>query len=216
MKPLVQTVNQKLISSNIKNKKGQIVCDLAGISFYINNRDILGGIIQQWLGEFLDANKIKWSPPKNSQTWPDIILNNGDHLEVKCFDADESPGFDLANFGSYINSLLITPERLDDDYIIIGYQFDGQNLSIQDFWIKNIWEITGPSDTHFLNLQVKRDIVYNIRPKNWRNSNVVTFKNRREFVLALSQAVEKFDYGTSKVWFKKVEDLYKIKTSKVL
>ena len=213
MKPLVNTIFQLLNTSNVKGQQGQITCSLAGVNFYIDNRDILGGIIQQWFGEWLTVNKIKWSPPKNSQTWPDFILSNGNHLEVKCFNYEESPGFDVANFGAYINSLLLTPERLDDDYIVFGYKFDGINLSIADIWVKNIWELTGPSNTHFLNLQVKRNQVNNIRPKNWRNPSVTMFRSRREYVVALSKAVEKFGMGAASAWFAKVEALYKVKTS---
>lgn len=213
MRPLVKTILTTLENDNVKKKKGQISCTLAGVSFYVDNRDILGGIIQQWFGEWLNVQKIKWTPPKNSQTWPDFILANGNHLEVKCFNYDESPGFDVANFGAYINSLLIHPERLDDDYIVFGYKFDGVNLWIEDYWVKNIWELTGPSDSHYLNLQVKRNQVNNIRPKNWRNPSVKMFGNRKQFVTALSLAVEKFGMGNSTKWLNSVEQAYKLKTS---
>lgn len=155
----------------------------------------------------MTSKNISWSPPQNSQSWPDFTLIKNTHLEVKCFNAEESPGFDIANFGSYVTSLLSVPERLDDDYIIFGYKFDGRNLSIADYWIKNVWELTGPSDTHFLNLQVKKGQVYNIRPKNWRGAGTI-FNNRREFVIALSKAVEKFGYGQTNKWLTAVEAKY--------
>lgn len=207
MRPAVQSISNQLSSSNIKHLQGQITCSLAGVNFYIDNRDILGGIIQQWFGEWMTSKNISWSPPQNSQSWPDFTLINNTHLEVKCFNAEESPGFDIANFGSYVTSLLSVPERLDDDYIIFGYKFDGRNLSIEDYWIKNVWDLTGPSDTHFLNLQVKKGQVYNIRPKNWRGAGTI-FNNRREFVTALSKAVQKFGYGQTNEWFSAVEAKY--------
>jgi hypothetical protein len=204
MNPKVKYILDTLDSSNVKNQNGNISCTLAGVSFYIDNRDILGGIIQSWFGEWLSTKNIEWHAPKNSQTWPDFTLEDGVHLEVKCFNYQESPGFDIANFGSYVTSLLEVPERLNDDYIVFGYTFDGVNLSITDYWVKHVWELTGPSPTHYLNLQVKKGQAYNIRPKNWRGSGEI-FKNRKDFVIALSKAVEKFDFGSASDWLQKVE-----------
>jgi hypothetical protein len=217
MRPVVQTLFTALNRSNIKNVPGQMLCrNLAGLSFNINNRDIIGGVLQQWVGEWMNVNHITWSVPTNTQSFPDFILANNTHLEVKTFNYDESPGFDIANFGSYINSLLVTPERLDDDYLIIGYKFNGRDLTIVDYWFKNVWELTGPSNTNFLSAQVKGGRVYNIRPKDWRNSNNA-FNSRKDFVTALSKAVQKFDYHNSGVtWFGDVANLYHQKTGNQL
>jgi type II restriction enzyme len=215
MNSIVKSILDELNNSNIKNKKGQITCNLAGVTFYIDNRDILGGIIQSWFGEWMSTKKIEWHAPVNSQTWPDFTLKGGVHLEVKCFNYDESPGFDIANFGSYVTSLLDVPQRLNDDYIVFGYVFDGVNLSIKDYWVKHVWELTGPSPTHFLNLQVKKGQAYNIRPKNWRGNGEI-FQNRKDFVVALSKAVEKFGFGTANDWLNKVEKKFQATTNSQL
>lgn len=216
MRPAVQTLFNLLNKSNVKNNPGQIICNnLSGLTFTINNRDILGGILQQWVGEWMTANKIHWAGPTNTQSWPDFTLANNTHLEVKTFNYDESPGFDIANFASYTNSLQATPERLDDDYLILGYRFNGKDLEIIDYWIKNVWELTGPSNTNYLSLQVKNQRVYNIRPKDWRNS-YNGFQSRKDFVNALADAVQKFGYGNSVTWLNSVSTLYQKHTGNQL
>lgn len=215
MNQIIASVLKKLDDSEIKDKKGQIICELAGISFYLDNRDILGGVIQSWFGEWMTSKNIAWKGPENSQTWPDFILNNNAHLEVKCFNNAESPGFDIANFTSYGDSLTEVPERLDDDYIVFGYHFDGANLSIANYWVKKVWELTGPSPLHFLNLQVKKNQPYNIRPKNWRGSGEI-FSSRKDFVVAISKARKKFGIGNTSNWLQEVEKAYKQKTNQDL
>jgi len=215
MKSSVQYIIDALNNSDVLEKKGQIVCDLAGIKFIVNNRDILGGIIQTWFDVWMTSKNIKHSSPENSQTWPDFYLDGNIHLEVKSFNYQEGPGFDIANFSSYIRSLTEQSERLNDSYLIFGYIFDGNNLSIKEYWLKNVWEITGPSEKHHLSLQVKQNRVSNIRPKDWRTNKSV-FKNRRDFVIALSKAAEKFGFCNQTDWFNAVEKDFKNKTKSKL
>ncbi len=85
-------------------------------------------------------------------------------MEVKSFDYDASPNFDIANFMTYRNSLLSHPYRLDSNYLIIGYSMKGFNIEIKDVWLKKVWEITGPMANYGLNLQVKYGEIVNIRP----------------------------------------------------
>jgi hypothetical protein len=49
-----------------------------------------------------------------------IIGSDGFILQVKSFDWDRGPGFDLANFDSYCNSLLESSYRIDSDYLIFN------------------------------------------------------------------------------------------------
>ena len=113
-------------------------------------------------------------------------------MEFKSFDASASPNFDLANFDAYTRRLLTNAECLDTDHLIFSYHLAGNQVRIVDFWIKKIWQMTGPSNTNILSLQVKQGSPVNIRPKNWRSPRVSLFTSRREFVSALDQALQRF------------------------
>ena len=85
-----------------------------------------------------------------------------------------------------------------------------------DFWVKKIWEMAGSSDTNILNLQVKQNIPVNIRPKNWRSPRVELFETRREFVVALNAALQRFHPSRHPNWLNDVCSDYQRKTGQVL
>jgi type II restriction enzyme len=124
----------------------------------------------------------------NSQKFPDYYIGNDNALlEIKSFDASASANFDLANFDSYCKSVANLPSRTNADYIIFSYILNGSKLNIQNIWIKKIWEITCPSARYPLKTQVKRDIIYNIRPSSWyaKNPKFKSFTNKESFIKAL-------------------------------
>ena len=162
-------------------------------------------------------NNIQFTKPANTQAWPDLILlPQGEDLEVKAFDYAKSPNFDIANFDAYTRSLLQHPERLDTEHIIFGYTSSGTSIKITDFWLKKAWQMTGPSKTNFLNLQVKQKIPVNIRPKNWRSNRAKIFNSRREFVVQLDNALRHFHPNRHQNWFQQVESAYLQKVGKPL
>ncbi|OTG91763.1 hypothetical protein B9T24_15730 [Acinetobacter sp. ANC 4654] len=210
--PLLQ--RQGLIGSSVT-----FAFTFLGVNVEISNKDVIGGLLEDWFGNWMTANNIGWNRPANRQKWPDFILANGKDLEFKSFDGTAAPNFDLANFNTYIRSLLTEPERLDTDHIIVEYSLaSGGVVTITNFWVKKIWEMTGPSAKNILNLQVKDGVVTNIRPKNWRSSRagMTFFTNRRDFVIALDQALTKFRPQTYPNWFTTVEQEYLLKTGQVL
>jgi type II restriction enzyme len=82
----------------------------------------------------VSKKNIDFEENTNSQTFPDFLLDKDDHkkglLEVKSFDFDRGPGFDLANFDSYCNSLLENAYRIDSNYLILAYQMNDGVISI--------------------------------------------------------------------------------------
>ena len=71
---------------NLKNKKGRISFDLAGISLNIIQTDTVGKSIQEWLKEYLVQNNYTFREPQNTQVFPDFFVSNSiyeDFLEVK-------------------------------------------------------------------------------------------------------------------------------------
>lgn len=209
---LVQEIYQKVISQNIKESSGSIIFNLGGLSVTLETMDIVGGAIQNWFGEWMKKEKIRFSEPENTQSFPDFTVGKFDYLEVKCFNYSAGPAFDIANYGAYINSLLIHPERLNASYLIFGYSMTNKIIKIEETWLKNIWEISGPSPTNVLEIQKKRDEPVNIRPKKWYSKGVQTFTTRRQFVEALHKSALKFQYPNThnKDWLKTLEKQYKI------
>lgn len=208
----LQRIINLLQQQQIVGQSIQINFSFAGVTLPVESKDIVGTVIQSWLSSWMSQNNIQHSGGVHTQSWPDFILADASHLEVKAFDGDSSPNFDVANFDTYTRSLLTHPERLDTDHLIFEYRAHNGRIVLSNFWVKKIWEITGPSDTNILNLQVKQETVHNIRPKNWRNPRVSVFRSRRDFVTALAGAQARFHPERAVGWFQQVEAAYQRST----
>jgi hypothetical protein len=204
--------------SGIEGSTGNIRIELAGLSVELETKDIVGGAIQEWFENWLLSKKIKFNKPTNTQSFPDFLIEKKTFLEVKCFDSSRGPAFDIANYGSYVDSLLTIPERLDASYLIFSYSMFGTTLKIEEIWLKNIWEIAGPSPTNILEVQKKRGTPYNIRPKPWYAPTSRNFSSREEFVEALHLSALKFSSPPSHFedWLLVVRELYLNKTGNAL
>jgi len=208
-----------LQAQNLIGSSGVISFNLLGVNVHVSTKDVIGGLLQDWFGNWMTVNGFSWQPGPNAQSWPDFILGDGTHLEFKAFDGTASPNFDLANFDAFTRSLLTEPERLDTDHLVFEYFLQtGGVVTINNIWVKKIWEMAGPSDTNILNLQVKQGVPVNIRPKNWRsNSPRITFFGQRlDFVIALDQALQHFYPNRHVNWLTTVQQNYLIRTGQVL
>lgn len=188
-----------LIEKGILEFHGEITFKLGETEAIIKTRDTIGNSLQSWLGQWLDDNGFYYSEPDNTQEFPDFYLHpeklQENMLELKTFNYDASPAFDIANFESYCQSLRTKPFRLNADYLIMGYEMDSHTgeISIRNIWLKKIWQIAGKSAKFPLRTQVKRDMIYNIRPIVWySHSDSCRFNNAEEFVEAI--------YGTLKLY----------------
>ncbi|PIN84757.1 MAG: restriction endonuclease [Candidatus Diapherotrites archaeon CG11_big_fil_rev_8_21_14_0_20_37_9] len=201
-------------------EKGNILFSLKGISVTIKSKDVIGNIIQDWFAGWLDSKGIYYSLPTNTQKFPDFHLSKGNSqiglLEIKAFDRNAGPNFDIANFESYCRSLKSNAYRLDADYLIFGYQMDSSfDIEISDIWLKKIWEISGSSEAYPVKIQQKQAIIYNLRPSNWYSNGKLRyppFKSKVEFVLALNDTLNKYPKTkpTSKGWLKVVNENYRL------
>jgi len=177
--------------------KGGIKFSLGRYSVQINSKDGIGGLIEEWLGIWCDSNGFNIRRPRlgTSQTFPDYFVGSNRHLlEIKTFNDEASPAFDLANFDSYCKSVADTPSRVDADYLIMSYKLNGGLLSIERVWLKKIWEITSPSARWALKTQTKKSVIYNIRPATWYASNLKygVFQSKEDFVEALFKTQEQY------------------------
>ena len=177
----------KLIESGIVGANGATYFELHGIKTLVQDKSVIGNIIQEWLASFMKKHKITFAVPDNSQEFPDYFVeeSNGDHglLEVKCF--KKSPNFDVANFMAYCRSLSDEPRRLDAQYLIFEYAPSKDGIAIKNLWLKKVWEITGASERSAVKIQWKQNQAVNIRPATWysQRSEYPPFATRKTMCL---------------------------------
>lgn len=176
----------------IKNKIGSVEIRLGNITAKYNGKDAVGDLLQEWLGEWMKSKNYYYRTKENTQEFPDFLLSESDikdFLELKTFNANASPAFDIANFDSYCTSLLTIPERIEADYLIFSYKMEDTELSIDNVWLKKIWEMSSPSGKNPIKLQVKRNQIYNIRPCTWYSKRLKfqPFTNKKDFLNAISK-----------------------------
>lgn len=170
---------------------------IGGLSIEVESKDGIGGLIEEWFGAWCISKGFKITNPKllgSSQEFPDYYVGEDKAmLEIKAFNRDAGPNFDIANFESYCSSLAAKPQRIQSDYLIFGYRLNGASLRITDIWLKKIWEITTSSDRYALKTQIKRDVIYNIRPAVWYSDRSrKTFSNADEFVDAVYETQKEY------------------------
>ncbi|MDY0118727.1 MAG: NgoBV family restriction endonuclease [Bacilli bacterium] len=179
-----------LLDIDWKIEKGRIEFKMADIRSTVKTTDIIGFVLQNWIKDFLNKNNVYYREPHNTQSFPDFYLcekDNKNLLEIKSFIYDNGPAFDIANFESYCDSISNESFRLDADYLIFGYGIDENGLiEIKEIRLKKIWEIAGTSQRFPLKTQVKRDVIYNIRPNtDFKNNKKGPFSNENQFIEAL-------------------------------
>ena len=225
MKISAEQLYQKLVTNyKLIGQTGRITFTLKDITVKIETKDSVGNLIQEWLKEWMKGEKIDFEENPNTQTFPDIFLDINDHkkglLEIKTFDFDRGPGFDLANFDSYSNSLLTNAYRIDSDYLILAYQMAGSEIVIKNIWLKKIWELSGASSTYPLKVQEKKKVIYNIRPIIWysERSKFGAFESKEEFLKALNETRYQYakTHHDNSHWLKTVIKNYKAHTGSVL
>ncbi len=214
-----------LLEDKITNQTGEFRIDFAGINTKVSQKSGVGDLFQEWFSAWLDSKNIWYRTKSNTQEFPDFLLDESDQenlLEVKVFNNDASPNFDVANFLAYINSLTTNAYRLDAKYLIFGYTLNNNgDFQIKNIWLKEIEEITGKSQRYPIKCQVKSDVIVNIRPITWfsqRGQN--PFHSKREFVNALKQTINQYNHTKDlekyKRWFSQVKKKYYEQTGKEL
>ena len=194
MKLSGEELHHKLVNEyKIIGEKGIINFSLKDLTISIETKDTVGNLLQEWLKAWLMKEEVEFEENANSQVFPDFYLDKHNKklglLEVKSFDWDRGPGFDLANFDSYCNSLLSSAYRLNSYYLIFAYQMNGSEITIINVWLKKIWELACPSGTYPLKVQEKKSVIYNIRPSTWysERTKIKPFNSLEEFLSALNE-----------------------------
>jgi type II restriction enzyme len=191
-----QVFNKLMLEDKILEEEGQIKFHFANVDIIVKQKDVVGNIIQEWLQGWLNKNGIDYAPNENSQMPPDFYLNvndkTADLLEVKAFNRNATPGFDIADFRMYEEELIDKPYMLYVDYLIFGYEMSDEGIvTIKDLWLKKVWEITRRMEDWPINLQVKSGVVHKIRPGVWysEKNKMPMFKCVEDFLSAIEQTV---------------------------
>lgn len=217
MKIKAHELFDKLVNEyDLIGQEGRIDFILKGLKVSVKTKDSVGNLFQEWLKEWFNSNNIEYNQNPNSQVFPDFYLNPDntqiDLLEIKMFDKFRGPGFDIANFDSYCNSLITQSYRLDSDYLIFSYSMVNSIIKIENIWLKKIWEISGPSGPYPIKLQVKKDVIYNIRPIIWYSdkSTFKAFGSKEKFLIALNNT--RYQYPPTRAgngtWLNRVANNY--------
>lgn len=187
-----------LLYPSIVGKTGKITIELNGVQVTINSKDAIGHMLQDWTEAWASQNNIYLRPNPSTQEFPDFYLtesNQDNLLEVKAFDFKASPNFDIANFETYIYSLLREPKKLDASYLVFGYSLINGVVKVEELWLKKIWELSTNSAEWDLKIQQKKGTIYNIRPVNFisvRANIAQPFATKQDFLQAIQSVLDQY------------------------
>lgn len=210
-----EEVYQKLMNEfGFKNATGEISFTLKDISIVVNQPNVVGNILEEWLAKWMEENGIIHKH-NEGQSSPDFWLNlekdSDDWLEVKSFTG--SPNFDIAAYNSFINLILQKPYKLQSSYLLIKYDMKDGEVIIENCWLKKIWEISSPSEKWTIKVQDKKGIIFNIRPAVWYSdkTDYPNFECLEDFLSALEEVIYTYPDTHSKgaTWQKELVKAYK-------
>lgn len=200
MRLSAQQIYDRLLNDDrILELEGQIKFYLGDVNIIVKQKDVVGNIMQEWLLGWLDARGIEYAESENTQMPPDFFLNPDDRtkglLEVKAFNRNGSPGFDIADFRMYASEIQEKPYMLDVDYLIFGYDMSDDGIvTIKDVWLKKVWQITRRMENYPINLQVKEGVIHKIRPGVWyseKTTDYAIFDCLEDFISAIEETTFK-------------------------
>lgn len=197
----------------LKDASGKISFFLRDFGIVVEQNNVVGNILEEWLAKWLDSKGIP-NIHNHKQASPDFWLNpddlNDDWLEIKSFTG--SPNFDLAAFRSFIKLIIDKPWKLQSNYFLIKYKMKNGLVTIEDFWLKKIWEISCTSSTWPIKVQCKQGVINNLRPATWyaANPDYPVFRSLEHFIAALEQTVYKYHdtNNIAETWKDKVVESY--------
>ena len=143
---------------------------------------IVTELISQWVEDWLKKYGI------------DYALNDltSDWLEIKSFTG--SPNFDVAAFRSFINLVIEKPWKLHSKHLLIKYKMEDGVVTVEQFWLKNLWEICSTSSTWPVKVQYKNKVIVNIRPSVWYSdrADFSPFESLEDFLAAIEETIYQY------------------------
>lgn len=188
----------------ITEQTGNIQFKLGDVSIIVKRRDVVGNIMQEWLEGWLKKNDIEYSANPNTQMPPDLYLDPEDltHnlLEVKAFNYEATPAFDIAEPVAYLQELERHPYMLNSYYIIFGYVMNEDTgiVTIKDMWLKYVWEITAPTKKTAMTVGGS---AHKMRPTKWYNRTKRSkklFESKEDYLSAFIELLYKQHHEVAK------------------
>ena len=183
---------QKMEQTVIEDICCELSKDLLGLQFpeklkvgnyYVSFSEVIvTELISQWVEDWLKKYGI------------DYALNDltSDWLEIKSFTG--SPNFDVAAFRSFINLVIEKPWKLHSKHLLIKYKMEDGVVTVEQFWLKNLWEICSTSSTWSVKVQYKNKVIVNIRPSVWYSdcADFSPFESLEDFLAALEETIYQY------------------------
>ena len=197
MEKQITTIKElsNLLMRDIYQKQGSIMIYVGGIPQVSQSNDIVGNCLQEWLPAWFKDNGLNLTPNPHTQEFPDFIAHfeEGDvAMDIKCWNYEKRPAFDIANFNSFYKVIYNNPSKLFAKYLTIGYTPNAHGFIIEYVDVKNLWDILGPSKKYPIGLQVKSGRPYAIRPINFKDENAESFGELRSLIHAVKETRELF------------------------
>ncbi|MDR1737039.1 MAG: NgoBV family restriction endonuclease [Oscillospiraceae bacterium] len=196
MRCTAQEVCDKLVNEDsILSSQGGIVFTFGGVGITVRQKDVVGNIMQEWVRGWLERKDIDFELSQNTQMPPDFYLNPDNKqenlLEVKAFDNERGPGFDIADFRMFASEVIEKPYMLEADYLVFGYKMTAGVVTVKNLWLKKVWQITCSSANWPMKLQVKESVVHKIRPGVFYSGRAKfkSFECLEDFLSALEESI---------------------------
>lgn len=205
----------EISKEKLEGQHGTITITFANRSHVYTGNDVIGNCLQEWLPNWFKFLGVDIKPGKGTQVFPDFVAQFGTQthdMEVKAWNINNAPAFDLANFQSFIETSYSSPGKLNAQYFILGYKLEddgfSQGFTVEKVFLKHIWEITSATTKYPIGLQVKRNMPYAMRPYNFHRNPSGSFSTKIDFIMAVKKAFEMFPNSalpfTPDQWFDKV------------
>lgn len=189
----------KITKEKLEGQHGTITINFANRSHVYFGNDVIGNCLQEWLPDWFKYLGVNIFHTEQTQAFPDFViaLNEASYdIEVKAWNCNNNPAFDLANFHSFLETTFESPRKIDAYYFILGYKpmDDGfyEGFKVEKIYLKKIWEITSPSKKYPIGIQVKRGQPYAIRPTSFHKNTDKRFKSKEEFLYAIKKTYDLF------------------------
>ena len=215
MKASIEQIYATLKSELDADNKGVIKFTLAQVAIVVKQNNVVGNIIEEWLDSWLTEHNFDHRYNRG-QCSPDFWMNlddpNKDWLEIKSFTGGAN--FDIANFMSFKQEIIDHPWKLDAKYLCIKYTMNNETgiVTIDDVWLKSVWEISSPSAKWAVKMQDKKNVLYNLRPASWYSTNTgyKIFESVEDFLSALDFVIKTYPPTSQDGlnWRKRVEKAY--------
>jgi len=205
----LEQLHKKAIES-IKGEKGVITINIGGIPKTSKSNSIIGNCVQEWIPQWLEDNGLKLEPNTHTQSFPDFTADIGGKkydMEVKCWNYNNSPAFDISNFDGFYREIYINPAKLYAKYLIFAYKPTTHGFIIENIYLKNLWEITGKSVKYPIGLQVKQGRPFAIRPVPFHKFPEKAFEDVKGFICAIAETRKEFPLDgaiDAELWLKTV------------